>query len=926
MPPPPENIHHRPYDSTEQYLRTQFSLLRADCMLPVRDAVRSFRAGAVEDNEMVVYVKVRPKGVLFSNFGVVHRMSFVVDGRKVNWKQSKRLIPGSLVCLSTDNFEHFRFATVVERDLDHLQNPRDLRIGIKFLDQNPMQDFDRDICYTMVESMRGYYEAYKHVLKCLQDINPDTLPFQPQLVGLDPDLQQPEYSEGIDSIRDREFIAQSVLEFPAVLKGEYPTEVGGSEEVRPNVVDAVERMLTKELAVVQGPPGTGKTFLGLLSTYILLNKCRTAATGPIIVICQTNHALDQFLEGVLKFEDRIIRLGSRSKNPLVMDKTLYKVRQWYKEHQDYARNDKVRLVGPGRLYKRKEKIQGEMLELLDELSQEYVPLLRLQELNIISQAQLDSFANDGWVTRDNLNQAENPTAESWLKAAPRLQDPEAISFLDDELLKDDFIEEIDEEELEDRVEEFMTGNIDEGKIMGESIEVRESIVSGVKDDLVGNIEDFMRTPNVHEIPVSKRLNVYKRWLRQYQKHIFARLGELQNVFNLVCEVIRAELRRNDESILKTTRVIGMTTTAASKYHDLLCMLKPKIMLCEEASETLEAHLLCALTPSVQHFILIGDHEQLRPSVAVNDLTFKGLDISLFERFVKNEFPFTILDCQRRMRPHIRSLIQPIYPKLTDHESVYKYENVRGMMDNLWFLTHDEQDALGTNNSHINPHEVAIATRLAIYLLHQGYPPSQITILAMYSGQRNEIQKKLKRSGEEGAEMIRVSTVDGFQGEENEIIILSLVRSNANNSIGFLRTSNRICVGLSRAKKGLYILGNAKLLMDKSKLWDKIIGILAMGLGNCQIGNRIRLQCSNHPDVISEVGLEAEFDQVEQGGCSEPCGGRFPRCGHPCYYKCHVRDHEDMTCNHPCGKRLHCGSHFCDASCGVVCKPCKICRP
>lgn len=60
--------------------------------------------------------------------------------------------------------------------------------------------------------------------------------------------------------------------------------------------------------------------------------------------------------------------------------------------------------------------------------------------------------------------------------------------------------------------------------------------------------------------------------------------------------------------------------------------------------------------------------------------------------------------------------------------------------------------------------------------------------------------KLRRTSHDDAREIRVSTVDGFQGEENEIILLSLVRSNSNNSIGFLKTSNRVCVGLSRAKK------------------------------------------------------------------------------------------------------------------------------
>jgi hypothetical protein len=253
----------------------------------------------------------------------------------------------------------------------------------------------------------------------------------------------------------------------------------------------------------------------------------------------------------------------------VSEKTLYKVRQYYKENADFARNDGVRTGGPGRLYKLKSKVEAEMLSLLDELGEEYVPLLELHELGIITQQQLDSFAQDGWVTRHN--QEENPTAESWLKAAPHVHDPEAMSFLDDSLLKDDFLPEIDEEELEERVEEFMTGNIDEPKLMGKSVDVKRSIVCHVDDDMVGGIEDWIRTPNVHDIPGSKRLGVYKYWVRRYRAHIVTRLGELHTVFDLLCENIRFEHRKSDESILKTARVIGMTTTAAVSVSHRLCL-------------------------------------------------------------------------------------------------------------------------------------------------------------------------------------------------------------------------------------------------------------------------------------------------------------------------------------------------------------------
>ncbi|KAF9205788.1 hypothetical protein BGZ49_003503 [Haplosporangium sp. Z 27] len=935
-PDPPENIVHKAYDSTEQYLETHFKLLRADCIIPVRSAIRLYRLGSVEDNDLMVYVHVRPMELLFATFGLVHRMSFTVDGRRINWRQSKRLIPGTIVCLSVDHFAHYRFATVIERDLEYLENPRDLRIGIKFLSPDPRFDFDPDISYTMIEAMQGYFEAYQHVLKCLQDIDPYTLPFQPQLVGLEPILRQPDYSQYIPSISDLDYIEDSVLEFPDILKDEVKSTASkrrGAEDtepsfrdkrVQPNVLQAMEHMLTKEFAIVQGPPGTGKTFLGLLTTRILLENTVTSATGPIIVVCQTNHALDQFLEGILKFEDRIIRLGSRSKSPIISEKTLYNIKQRYKGNIDEARNDGIRNSVPRHFFKMKDKLESDMLTLLEELSIEYVPLSQLLELNIISKDQFDSFANDGWVTR--YSQEEEPTAEPWLRAVPQFQDPNNISIFDDAMLKDDFVAEIDEEELQERVEDFMAVNIEETKISGQAVGLKQSIVCHVDDVAVGEVGSFLRLPNVYDIPIHKRFGVYKQWLQRYQAHLITKLGELHTIYNLVCENIRTEFRRGDKAILNTARVIGMTTTAASKYHDLLCMLKPKIMICEEASETMEAHLICALTPSIQHLILIGDHEQLRPSMSVDELKYKNIDVSMFERLVKNEFPFSVLNCQRRMRPEIRSLIRPIYGNLMDHESVKRYGDVRGMVDNVWFWTHAEPDRLGTNNSHYNPHEVGIATRLAAYLLQQGYESSKITILAMYSGQRNKIQEKLRQISVPGADRIRVSTVDGFQGEENEIIILSLVRSNDNNSIGFLKTSNRVCVGLSRAKKGMYILGNAKLLMDKSDLWNIIISSLfGADPSQFKIGNRIKLRCVRHPDTISEIGLESDFDQVQDGGCKRPCGGVFPQCRHPCPFQCHAGDHEEMDCGHPCGRKLNCGIHFCSANCGAICKPCVICR-
>ena len=84
----------------------------------------------------------------------------------------------------------------------------------------------------------------------------------------------------------------------------------------PSQSEALYAALTRKVVVIQGPPGTGKTYLGLKIVQTLLqNKQRWAEASkrPILAICYTNHALDQFLEGMLKFTERIVRVGSQSK-------------------------------------------------------------------------------------------------------------------------------------------------------------------------------------------------------------------------------------------------------------------------------------------------------------------------------------------------------------------------------------------------------------------------------------------------------------------------------------------------------------------------------------------------------------------------------------------------------------------------------------
>lgn len=152
----------------------------------------------------------------------------------------------------------------------------------------------------------------------------------------------------------------------------------------------------------------------------------------------------------------------------------------------------------------------------------------------------------------------------------------------------------------------------------------------------------------------------------------------------------------DLRCLREARIIGVTTSGLARNIELLQRVGAKVILYEEAGEVLEAHTLTALLPGIEHAILIGDHEQLRPQT--NNFELKhdnprrkrySLDISLFKRLVRPQtgnlpLPLSTLKIQRQMHPSISKLVRvPLYPDLQDHPSVSEYPGVDGMRDRLY---------------------------------------------------------------------------------------------------------------------------------------------------------------------------------------------------------------------------------------------------
>ena len=431
------------------------------------------------------------------------------------------------------------------------------------------------------------------------------------------------------------------------------------------------------------------------------------------------------------------------------------------------------------------------------------------------------------------------------------------------------------------------------------------------------------TRDLWKMSPNRRWKLYRLWLQRAEKHYLKTLQNIQLDYERILARQREVMQEEDLHVLQDARVIGMTTTCAARYRQILQRISPKIVLVEEAAEVLEAHIITSLTKGCQHLILIGDHQQLRPSNAVFELAKKyKLDVSLFERMITVGIPCERLSVQHRMRPEIASLMKHIYTDLENHESVEKYEDIKGIKKNMFFVNHSHlENHNDESHSHTNEHEATFVVALCRYLLQQGYIAGQITLLTTYTGQMIAIRDCLKQQNDEEVKGVRLTTVDNFQGEENDIILLSLVRSNKDEKIGFIMMVNRACVALSRAKKGFYCIGNFDLLSKHSEIWSKIVNDLK---AIESIGDALPLVCQNH-HTEEKVETADDFrEKVPSGGCSRPCQVRLS-CGHACRLTCHPNDpeHKDYLCTAECPKTIDGCSHPCRRLCWQECET--VCR-
>ena len=963
-----------PYLDSAEYLDVQFRLLKEDLTAPLREGIEELTTNVNQVNtNLKLYKRVSLLYPLVTHNGITYRISFDASEFKgFPWASSKKMIFGSLLCISNDYFKTVIFATVANSDPKSLSNGL---LDIRFL-CDAGKDYCSNISFQFVESP-AYFEAYRHVLAGLKEITPTTIPMYAYIVKCSNLINRPQYMcrsttlQGIYYDLSKSLGcsngANSINMFSS---GSWPPQ--NQTTFNRSQYEAVKHALTKEFALIQGPPGTGKTFTALrIVDGFMANKKYWNKDGktPLLIVCYTNHALDQFLTGLIKHGHKsIIRLGGRCCDELqeyTMKATLKRIRSGQSIDDGYTVT--ARMSADQRKFSSLKRIIYEKRDALSENLEKHLEVARRWEAQS-AKGRLMRFSDLCWA------QAINQSHKSYfsdtdmkcrrLKCSVfeiylgildlsierlsklQLMEDAAAANSDsktDENIKDGETKEDDYSKIEvegeakmlldrwvvDKDEFKPTKSEDPSKkdnifqnfifVDDKGFEVAQKSFKQRKKEVQENLakheamtyEESSRVANPWRLEMKDRWRLYKYWtdcfVTKYKKCIESVAGP----YEAACVQLKKVTDQEQEAALEKADIIAMTTTCAARIRHTLKKIKPKITVIEEAAEVFESHVVTTLTEGSEHVVLIGDHKQLRPNPAMHSLAIKyGLDISLFERMVNNKLTLVTLNVQHRMRPEIACLLKHIYPNLESHHSVHKYEKIKGIEKSLFFINHNKPEGnVGTTKSKCNVYEAQYVKSLCLYLLKQGYEKEQITILTGYSGQLLQLNKIMPKEQFEG---LRITTIDNFQGEENEIILLSLVRSNDNNNMGFLSAENRVCVAMSRAKSGLYVVGNFDMLASANELWSKIVKD-AKDM-EC-FGNSLPLSCQNHTHTKIQASCCEDFDKAPEGGCLKKCGFQF-ECGHICEKSCHPRDkeHKGMyRCSTKCNDVLMCG-HKCPGNC------------
>lgn len=322
----------------------------------------------------------------------------------------------------------------------------------------------------------------------------------------------------------------------------------------------------------------------------------------------------------------------------------------------------------------------------------------------------------------------------------------------------------------------------------------------------------------------------RRTIRQmYENPQGSRESHHQKIVRLRDHAAELELQIR-ESIFNDARVIACTLTGSASQ--LLTGHHFGSLFIDEAAQAMEPACWIAIQKA-DRVILAGDHRQLPPTIKCPEAQEGGLDRTLMQQIAENK-PSTVslLTVQYRMSNEIMQFPnQEFYEgRLTSASSV-RYRGILDWDTAVEWIDSEPEKRSGTctepdewgeredSTSYVNPAEAELTLQtLRDYFNKIGkdrilYERLDVGIISPYQGQIRLLRKMVKQDSywKPFRSLISINTVDGFQGQERDIIVISMVRSNETGKVGFLRDLRRMNVAITRARMKLIIIGDKQTL-------------------------------------------------------------------------------------------------------------------
>ena len=311
----------------------------------------------------------------------------------------------------------------------------------------------------------------------------------------------------------------------------------------------------------------------------------------------------------------------------------------------------------------------------------------------------------------------------------------------------------------------------------------------------------------------------------------------QKINSLKDRATELEIRINAD-LFSEARVIACTLTSSA--NRVLMGMKFGTLFIDEAAQALEAACWIAIRKA-DRVVLAGDHQQLPPTIKCIEAMRGGLDKTLMQHIVQNKPEVvSLLKIQYRMNDEIMHFSSDwFYHGALSSAPEVKYRSILDFDTPIvWVNTEDmdcNEEFVGESFGRINKAEATLSIEeLKKYIEKIGKERLlderiDFGLISPYKAQVQYLRQLIKKDAffKPFRHLITINTVDGFQGQERDVILISLVRANEDGQIGFLNDLRRMNVAITRAKMKLIILGDASTLTKHpfyKKLYEYILGI------------------------------------------------------------------------------------------------------